>query len=65
MHPISIFDLLGAQIEACHEIGMKCPIYHTFGWSCNDADAHPEWCVRDRDGNIVTSLIGQKQSKRF
>jgi len=55
MHPNLDFDLLGAQIEACHEIGVLCPIYYTFGWSSNDADAHPEWCVRDRDGNIVTS----------
>ena len=25
-HPNLKFDLLGAQIEACHEIGVRCPI---------------------------------------
>lgn len=55
MHPNLDFDLLGAQIEACHEIGVLCPIYYTFGWSSNDAETHPEWCARDRDGNPVNS----------
>jgi hypothetical protein len=54
-HPNLGFDLLGAQIEACHEIGVQAPIYYTFGWSANDAEAHPEWCVRDRKGEIVTN----------
>lgn len=43
MHPALSFDLLGAQIEACHEIGVRAPIYYTVGWSANDAEAHPEW----------------------
>lgn len=54
MHPHLDFDLLGAQIEACREIGVKVQIYYTFGWSAGDAEAHPEWCVRDRDGGFVT-----------
>ncbi|MEC7288001.1 MAG: hypothetical protein VXU42_04850, partial [Verrucomicrobiota bacterium] len=56
MHPNLNFDLLGAQLEACAEIGVKTQIYYTFGWSANDAQEHPEWCVRDRDGNFVTSV---------
>ena len=32
-HPNLEFDLLGAQMEACHEIGVKCPVYFTVGWS--------------------------------
>lgn len=55
MHPNLDFDLLGAQIEACHEIGVLAPIYYTIGWSANDAEWHPEWCVRNRDGSIATS----------
>lgn len=55
MHPNLDFDLLGEQLEACHEIGVVAPIYYTFGWSSNDAEAHPEWVVRDRDGWPVTS----------
>jgi len=33
------------------------PIYFTVGWSVHDAETHPEWCVHDRDGNIVTTNI--------
>jgi hypothetical protein len=29
VHPNLDFDFLGAQIEACHEIGVECPIYFT------------------------------------
>lgn len=54
MHPNLKFDLLGAQIEACHEIGVKCPIYFTVGWSVRDAEEHPEWCIRKEDGAIAT-----------
>ena len=49
-HPNLKFDLLGAEIEACHEIGVKCPIYFTVGWSAHDAETHPEWCAREKDG---------------
>jgi len=31
VHPNLKFDLLGAEMEACHEIGVKCPIYFTVG----------------------------------
>lgn len=54
-HPGLKFDLLGAQIEACHEIGVLAPIYYTCGWSANDAEQHPEWCARNRDGSIITN----------
>jgi hypothetical protein len=55
MHPNLDFDLLGAQIEACHEIGVLAPIYYTVGWSSNDAEEHPDWCMRNRDGSVVTT----------
>src|ERR1017187_7641598 len=55
MHPNLKIDLLGAQISACHEIGVFCPIYYTVGWSAHDAEIHPEWCVRDKDGTLVAS----------
>jgi len=53
MHPNLSFDLLGAEMEACHEIGVKCPIYFTVGWSAKDAEDHPEWCIRNSDGEIA------------
>ena len=31
MHPHLSFDLLGAQIEAAHEIGIKTPVYLSAG----------------------------------
>jgi hypothetical protein len=55
IHPSLDFDLLGQQIEACHEIGVRVPIYYTVGWSANDAEDHPEWCVRKKDGTIHTT----------
>jgi hypothetical protein len=55
MHPNLKFDLLGAEIGACHEISVNCPIYYTVGWSAHDAEIHPEWCVRDKNGEIVVS----------
>ena len=55
MHPNLEFDLMGAQIEACHEIGVKCPIYYIIGWSNNDAENHPEWCAQDIDGKYITN----------
>jgi hypothetical protein len=54
VHPNLEFDLLGAQIEACHEIGVKCPIYFTVGWSALDAEQHPEWVIRHRNGEPAT-----------
>lgn len=52
-HPNLSFDLLGAQIEACHEIGVKCPIYYIVGWSANDAKNHPEWRAQKLDGSYI------------
>ncbi len=50
MHPGLDFDLLGAQIEACHEIGVTAQVYFTIGWSANDALNHPEWTIVNRNG---------------
>ncbi len=53
VHPHLDIDLLGAQIEACHEIEVECPIYFTVGWSVHDAETHPEWCARHQDGSYI------------
>lgn len=44
------FDLTGAMIDAAHEIGVDAPIYITLGWSAQDAERHPDWLMRDREG---------------
>lgn len=54
-HPTLKIDLLGQQIEAAHEIGIAAPIYFTVGWSARDAEEHPEWLVRHRDGRIAVT----------
>lgn len=53
-HPNLKIDLLGQQIEACHEIGVRCPFYFTVGWSATNAQEHPQWCVRNKDGSIAS-----------
>lgn len=52
MHPSLDFDLTGAMIEAAHEIGVRAPVYITVGWSATDAENHPEWVVKKKDGTI-------------
>lgn len=54
MHPHLDFDLLGAELDACHEIGVRAPIYITGGWSHLDSITHPEWNRRDADGSVST-----------
>lgn len=48
-HPHLKFDLLKAQIEAAHEIGVKTPVYLSAGLDEKMARRHPEWLVRNRD----------------
>lgn len=65
IHPNLKFDLLGAQIAACKEIGIKTFIYFTVGWSSNDAEDHPEWCVKNKDGSfIVHGALSEEEQKQ-
>ncbi|HAT10249.1 MAG TPA: hypothetical protein DCS97_06590 [Planctomycetes bacterium] len=52
-HLVKELDLLGQQIEACHEIGVRTAVYITVGWSANDAEWHPEWVALDRAGKAM------------
>ncbi len=54
-HPHLDCDLMGQQIEAGHKIAVRVPIYFTVGWSANDAEDHPEWLVRKKDGGITVT----------
>ena len=51
MHPGLKFNLLRAQIDASHEIGVKVPIYFTAGINNLIADRHPEWRELCVDGS--------------
>ncbi|WP_150274656.1 alpha-amylase family protein [Paenibacillus tepidiphilus] len=49
MHPQLSFDLLGAMIEAAHEIGVLTPVYLSAGLDEKLARRHPEWLIRDAE----------------
>ncbi|MFC5531472.1 beta-galactosidase trimerization domain-containing protein [Cohnella yongneupensis] len=49
MHPGLSFDLLGAQIEAAHEIGVNTPVYISAGLDEKLARRHSEWLIRNSD----------------
>lgn len=51
MHPGLDFDLLGAQIEAAHEIGVRAPIYISAGFDEKYAFLHPEDVITERTGS--------------
>lgn len=48
-HPGLDFDLLGAQLEACREIGVKAPVYISAGLDEKEAVRRPEWLSRQID----------------
>lgn len=51
MHPELDFDLLGAQLEACKEIGVNAPVYISAGFDEKEYVKHPEWhyvCSADK-----------------
>ena len=49
-HPHLSFDLLGAQLEACREIGVRAPVYISAGFDEKEVLAHPEWLNVSPDG---------------
>ncbi len=55
-HPHLSFDLLRAQVDACHEIGIKTPIYLTAGLNNYASEHHPEWGVMEPSGKIYDPL---------
>jgi hypothetical protein len=52
-HPGLRTDLLGRAIAACHGAGVRAPVYYTIGFSETEADRHPEWVARNRDGSAA------------
>jgi hypothetical protein len=58
-HPSLTFDLLGAQIEACHKRDIRVPIYLTCVWDNYMAEQHPDWQQRKRDGELVGAKPGE------
>ena len=57
MHPNLTFDLLGAELEACREIGVNAPVYISAGLDEKEVLDHPEWLNVDpnnRGGNYLS-----------
>ena len=48
-HPGLDFDLLTEMIDACHEIGVKTPVYISAGLDGKFDREHPEWLLRNKD----------------
>ncbi len=49
-HPHLCRDLLAEQIDACHDAGIRAPIYITVGWDDLQGRQHSEWLERDARG---------------
>jgi hypothetical protein len=58
-HPSLGFDLLRAQIDACHAAGIRVPIYYSIVWENHAAEQHPEWQQRTRDGRPAGPAPGE------
>lgn len=56
MHPHLKFDLLARQIDACREIGVRCPIYLSAGLDELAAFANPTWVTKKKDGTTYKPL---------
>ena len=53
MHPGLAFDLLGAQLEACRQIGVRAPVYISAGLDEKYAVKHPEHLVRSSPDQTI------------
>ncbi|GAA3399791.1 beta-galactosidase trimerization domain-containing protein [Paenibacillus hodogayensis] len=63
IHPHLSFDLLQAQIEAAHEIGVKTPVYLSAGLDEKLAWKHPEWLMRR--SNQQTTWVADFQTAGY
>jgi hypothetical protein len=53
MHPGLKFDLLRAQLDALHSVGINAPVYLTATWDELAAFEHPEWRTVLPDGTLA------------
>jgi hypothetical protein len=53
-HPnLAVPDLMGAQIEALHGIGVLAPIYVSIMWDDLAGEKEPGWIIARRDGSLM------------
>jgi alpha-L-fucosidase len=56
IHPhLTNRNLLKEQIEACHKLDIRVPVYTTIQWDHYTAKQRPEWLVRDEAGAPIGS----------
>lgn len=53
IHPGLGYDLLGAQLQACAEIGVRAPVYISAGFDEKYAVKHPEHLVRSAPDQAI------------
>ncbi len=53
MHPSLQIDLLGEQIKACKQAGIRVLVYISAAWDMSAAARHPEWRQIDANGQQV------------
>ena len=66
-HPHLKFDLLKAQIEACHQINVRAPVYVAVGHAESEGVRHPEWYLIDKQGKVKARKalpVGSPQTPR-
>ena len=52
-HPHLQKELLPRQIEACHRLGIRVPIYLTVQWDHYTATRRSEWLAQDAAGRVI------------
>lgn len=62
MHPGLEFDILGAQIEVAHELGLKTPVYVSCGLDERISRLHPDWHARTKDGEVQGGILSKRYS---
>ena len=64
MHPQLTHDLMGEQIKACREAGIRVIAYITGAWSASDALRHPEWqCISFATHKPMFALSGAETDR--
>lgn len=53
MHPHLKRDLLGEMIRACHEKGIRVPVYISVVWDEDAARKHNSWVQVDKEGRLA------------
>lgn len=65
MHPGLKFDLLGAMLEACKEIGVAAPIYLSAGLDQKYVVEHPEDVAIDKLGAPYPEILQEENGHKY